>query len=382
MHDSEHIDAARTVLEGYDAPGIKDAIIEALDRRQNTMQCSEKDGEPEGDKENKDGEVTEETIDLDRINELIDLYTELLPGDDVLLEATDDTEDLLDEEDAAKKRPQDKPGGSNVGKYKTGPFCGPAGGAPKGSYPVNTKKRAIAAISYARHAPNPAGVKACVCKHWSSLPACGSKKKDAEELLTEFNKLRDELIELKVELDCPTCTETGAQVEAKDAQIEVQQDQLVVLEDDYRILSEENVQLTTELTNRLADRAIELRILGGESIEDVDAAKDEFMTNGIAEMRDSVSKLEDAFDITKAAERLNDGMASEPEGTVKDPTVQVDGGDAKSQGQIPSKDEVMVAFNRIHARSGAEAARKWLDAMKMKYGNNLEFEDNNEEDNK
>ena len=379
MHDREHIDAARTVLEGYDAPGIKDAIIEALDRRQNTMQCSDKDGKPEGDKEGKDGEVND-SMDLERINELIDLYAELLPGDDVLLEVTEDTEDLLDEEDAAKKRPQDKPGGSNVGKYKTGPFCGPAGGAPKGSFPVNSKKRAQAALSLARHAPNPSGIKNCVCKHWGDLPSC--KGKDSEELLAEFNKLRDELLEKEVELECPTCVETEAKVEAKSAQIEVQKDQLVVLEDDYRILSEENVQLTTELTNRLADRAIELRILGGESIEDVDAARDEFMTNGIAEMRDSVSKLEDAFDITKAAERLNDGMASEPEGTVKDPTVQVDGGDAKSQGQIPSKDEVMVAFNRIHARSGAEAARKWLDAMKTKYGNNLEFEDNNEEDNK
>jgi hypothetical protein len=379
MHDREHIDAARTVLEGYDAPGIKDAIIEALDRRQNTMQCSDKDGEPEGDKETKDLEVND-SVDIERINELIDLYVELLPGDDVLLEATEDTEDLLDEQEIADARPQDKPGGGNVGKYKTGPFCGPAGGAPKGSYPVNSKKRAQAALSLARHAPNPDGIKSCVCKHWKDLPSC--KGKDSEELLTEFNKLRDELLEKDVELECPTCIEKDAKVEAKEAQIEVQQDQLVVLEDDYRILSEENVQLTTELTNRLVDRAIELRILGGESIEDVDAAREEFRTNGIVEMRDSVSKLEDAFDLTKAAERLNDGMASEPKGTVKDPTVQIDGVDAKSQGQIPSKNDVMVAYNRIHARSGAEAARKWLDAMRNKYGNNLEFEDNNEEDNK
>ena len=55
-----------------------------------------------------------------------------------------------------------KPGGSNAGKYKKGPFCGPSGGAPQGTYPVNTRKRAIAAIAYARHAPNPAGIKSCV----------------------------------------------------------------------------------------------------------------------------------------------------------------------------------------------------------------------------
>jgi hypothetical protein len=173
-----------------------------------------------------------------------------------------------------------------------------------------------------------------------------------------------------------------AKTEASDAQIEVQQDQLVVLEDDYRILSEENVQLTTELSDRLADRAIELRILSGESFEDADAARDEFMTHSLVEMRDSVSKLEDAFDVDKAAERLNDGMASEPEGTVTDPTVQADGGDAKSQGQTPSKEVVMTTFNRLHKRSGAKVAREWLKAMKDKFGEHLEFEDNHEEDNK
>ena len=65
-----------------------------------------------------------------------------------------------------------KPGGSNVGKYKgvkKGSFCGPSGGAPAGSYPVNTKKRARAALSYARNAPNPEGIKACVRRKFPSL---------------------------------------------------------------------------------------------------------------------------------------------------------------------------------------------------------------------
>jgi hypothetical protein len=397
MHDCEHIDAALKVLEGYNSPGIKDAIVEALDRRKASMKCQEEPEEkecPEGQKMVKGKcvpEKEEDSIDLERINELIDVHADLLPGDDELLEATDDTEDLLDDEDAAKERPQDKPGGSNVGKYKTGPFCGPAGGAPKGSYPVNTMKRAKAALSYARHAPNPAGVRKCVCRHWPSLPSCKSGK-DME--LQELNLLLLDCFEdatltvtiqdgkVTINEGCPECATTTAKSEAKDAQIEVQQDQLVVLEDDYRILSEENVQLTTELSNRLADRAIELRILGGESIEDVDAARDEFKTHSLVEMRDSVSKLEDAFDVDKAAERLNDGMASEPEGTVTDPTVQTDGGDAKSQGQVPSKESIMATYNKLHQRSGAKVARDWLKAMKDKFGEHLEFEDNHEEDNK
>lgn len=73
-----------------------------------------------------------------------------------------------------------KPGGSNVGKYKKvskGDFCGSAGGAPKGSYPVNTKKRARAALSYAHNAPNPAGIKRCVKKKFPSVGKGKSKKK-------------------------------------------------------------------------------------------------------------------------------------------------------------------------------------------------------------
>ena len=60
---------------------------------------------------------------------------------------------------------REKPGVSNVGKYKNvkkGDFCGPSGGAPPGSYPVNPKKRARAALGYAHNAPNPSGIKKCV----------------------------------------------------------------------------------------------------------------------------------------------------------------------------------------------------------------------------
>ena len=72
---------------------------------------------------------------------------------------------------------KDKPGGSNVGKYKNvskEDFAGTAGGAPKGSYPINTKKRAKAALAYAHNAPNPAGIRRKVHEKYPSL---GKKKK-------------------------------------------------------------------------------------------------------------------------------------------------------------------------------------------------------------
>ena len=69
-----------------------------------------------------------------------------------------------------------KPGGSNVGKKtfsdgskRTGPYAGPAGGAPKGSYPIPDLKHAKAAIKLSGHAPNPGGVKAAVYRKYPQL---------------------------------------------------------------------------------------------------------------------------------------------------------------------------------------------------------------------
>lgn len=70
-----------------------------------------------------------------------------------------------------------KPGGSNVGTYKNVPakeFAGTAGGAPKGSYPINTEKRAKAALAYAHNAPNPEGIKK---KVYEKFPILSKTKK-------------------------------------------------------------------------------------------------------------------------------------------------------------------------------------------------------------
>lgn len=81
---------------------------------------------------------------------------------------------------AKKKKLEDKAGGSNIGEYKNvskGDFAGPSGGAPKGTYPINTKKRAKAALSYARNAPNPEGIKRAVYKKYPELRPSKKKKK-------------------------------------------------------------------------------------------------------------------------------------------------------------------------------------------------------------
>lgn len=65
-----------------------------------------------------------------------------------------------------------KAGGSNVGEYKKvskKDFAGKSGGAPEGSYPINTLKRARAALAYAHNAPNPGGIRRAVYKKYPQL---------------------------------------------------------------------------------------------------------------------------------------------------------------------------------------------------------------------
>lgn len=70
----------------------------------------------------------------------------------------------------AVREARKKPGGSNVGKYKgIKDFAGPAGGAPKGSYPINTKEKAKSALKLAHNAPKPSGIKSKVYREYPSL---------------------------------------------------------------------------------------------------------------------------------------------------------------------------------------------------------------------
>ncbi len=62
---------------------------------------------------------------------------------------------------------REEPGMSNAGKYPNvakDDFCG-----PKGTFPVNTLKRAKSALKLAHNAPKPEGIKACVYRKYPGL---------------------------------------------------------------------------------------------------------------------------------------------------------------------------------------------------------------------
>jgi hypothetical protein len=68
------------------------------------------------------------------------------------------------------KKARKKAGGSNVGEYKgVKSFAGPAGKAPRGSYPINAVARAKSALKLAHNAPDPGGIKRAVYKKYPAL---------------------------------------------------------------------------------------------------------------------------------------------------------------------------------------------------------------------
>lgn len=78
----------------------------------------------------------------------------------------------------AEEKMREKEGSSNAGKYKRvkpKEFAGSSGGASKYSYPINTLKRARAALAYAYNAPNPEGIRKAVYRKYPTL----RKNKDA-----------------------------------------------------------------------------------------------------------------------------------------------------------------------------------------------------------
>lgn len=86
-----------------------------------------------------------------------------------------------------------KKGSSNAGEYKNvspKDFAGSKGGASKYSYPINTLKRARAALAYAHNAPDPEGIKKAVYAKYPALRKRVEKKATPKKKVTKTKKAK------------------------------------------------------------------------------------------------------------------------------------------------------------------------------------------------
>ena len=66
-------------------------------------------------------------------------------------------------------------GEEKIMKLNSMVYCGPWGGyseKDKYKFPIDTRERARAALSYAYWAPNPEDIRECVCHYYQDLPSC------------------------------------------------------------------------------------------------------------------------------------------------------------------------------------------------------------------
>ena len=87
---------------------------------------------------------------------------------------------------------KEKEGSSSAGDYSDvdkDDFCGPAGGAAPGTYPVDSEERARAALAYAHNAPDPEGIKNCVYRKAKKHGWFDRPDEEDEEILAEHEKI-------------------------------------------------------------------------------------------------------------------------------------------------------------------------------------------------
>ncbi len=72
-------------------------------------------------------------------------------------------------------------GKDKIMKLNSMVYCGPWGGYSekegKYKFPIDTRERARSALSYAYWAPNPEGIRNCVCTYYPDLPSCIDRTK-------------------------------------------------------------------------------------------------------------------------------------------------------------------------------------------------------------
>jgi len=168
------------------------------------------------------------------------------------------------------------------------------------------------------------------------LPACESltalSNEDAQAL---FAMAEAELIsrKAKVERECSKCaaaadeakkakdkvTEAEDAVKEKDMTLKVLREELQRQYADYAEQVDQAIDLRAQLYAAKVDETALKGVLTGK-FKDLEAGKEALKEN----FEDQVAVITENFDLTAAAEKLNDGMARTPDGEVEDPTHNID----------------------------------------------------------
>jgi hypothetical protein len=254
-------------------------------------------------------------------------------------------------------------------------FCG-----PDRSYPVNDCAHAKAAMAYAKKYNESASVIACIRRKAKRLGCPFESTKDSVDVgeftVEYFDRFTDDqLLQLQVGLEavledraieCPTCSDNTNTSELE-ARIKDQQTELQRLQQDNMSLQDALVNAQSSVRENKVKKIADLKYLSGEQV-DLATLTDELKEKSSDEVDEILKDLGAKVDIVQIADRLNSGLARNPEGTVSDPTLKLEDG-KPVQGKKWTREDLEAIRDQyvsIAMHRGQHVAELWLADAKAK----------------
>lgn len=234
-------------------------------------------------------------------------------------------------------------------------FCGPGRSFPVPDCAhVTAAKRLIG-----RYKGNKDGIMSCVNSKAKTLGCDGSDSKIESPEVTDTTKTTD----------CTPCAEVADKLKVLEKENSRLNDHLTALREEMKLLHRESADIQDELVqSKLLSRTyrarhiLDLKKLSGTEIKD--EAADFTMLTQLDDKQ--LNTQVESVDIKKIIDRLNSGLANNPEGTVSDPSVIADKQIAAPQTPEATRvaQQVQDTYEFIRVREGAAQANIYLDRMR------------------
>jgi len=255
---------------------------------------------------------------------------------------------------------------------------------PERSFPVPDCAHYTAALRLLGRYKGPGDksrIRACIERKGKRLGCSGAKDEaqDAEQILDQFSVeyfdgySDDELIKMleglmacldERKLDCKCHDEDEEKSRLQD-RVSSLQKEIKYLHEDIDNLS--NVLADSEKTLRglKVEKIIDLKKLTGVEVDPVNIS-DELQDKSSSDVDEILKDLTGQVDIDKIADKLNSGLSNNPQGTVEDPTAQVDNTTEKnSEGSKPKYDpkvaeQALANYVELRFKKGQQVADAYL----------------------
>jgi len=254
-------------------------------------------------------------------------------------------------------------------------FCKPG----ERKYPVPDCNHAKVAMAYAKKNNEAASVVSCIRRKAKALGCPFNGKKDAfDEFEKELDVILADLAEReKTVVDADSNVQTpslppeqhnndSATDECSECnkKVDALRQELKDIYAEFDCSQQAHVDTIEKAKGQLADALIVLDQLNGKKIEDVAKARTDAVSMPLEDLLKKASEMRDGLDMDGILSKLNDGMSRIPEGTVDDPTLNVQGAqDVTTNNSDDQYNKYRDKYNKILVQDGLKAAGEYVERL-------------------